>query len=361
LVLLALGAALVGCTAPPAETATSIRAEALGRETRPPQAGRGSLLYLAPDDQDNLQLQLLPLAANKPITLTQAPYGIMDYDVSGDGQIIVYSAWREDNGTDLWAVQIDGQHNRLLVPCENAACGRIAWMVTDNQFTYERHEGPEAQGAAALWLFDWEKQATQPLTIDNAEAGINLTWSPDGSWTSYFLPDKGVITVVHREDGRKYDLPNSLSDPVAWDPTGKTLVALEIKPDGNQTLAHLVQLDLTSGDRREIGTPRMADRQPAWSPTGDWLAVTRRDWTGKYPSKTQMWVMRRDGTEARAVLDDPDHQYLSPVWSPDGRFLVVQRYSNEQVFVQPEVWMVELATGQSTQVLPSAGQVTWLP
>jgi Tol biopolymer transport system component len=162
-------------------------------------------------------------------------------------------------------------------------------------------------------------------------------------------------------DGNSYDLPNDLGDPVAWDPAGRAVVSLEIKPDGNLMLARLMRLDLDTGDRKEIGAAGMADRQPVWSPTGEWLAVTRRDWTGAYPSKTQIWLMRGDGADARAVLADPDIQYLSPVWSPDGRFLLFQKYSSDQSFVQPEVWMLELETGQTTQVLPSAGQVVWLP
>lgn len=361
LVLLAVGATVVSCTAPAIGTTSSFGEDEPATATQPVQTSPGSLLYLAPDNQDNLQLQLLSLASNQPMTLTEAPYGVMDYAVSGDGQVIVYAAWREDNGTDLWTIQIDGQNNRLLVPCENAACGRIVWMPTENQFTYEMHLGPEGEGTSTLWQFDWEKQAARPLAIEDSEAGTNASWSPDGSWISYFLPDKGMIRVVNAVDGRRYELPNGLGDPVAWDPTGKALMALEIQQDDNQTLSHLVRLDLDSGDRTNIGTPRMADRQPAWSPTGDWLAVTRRDWTGKYPSKTQIWLMRRDGSNAHVVLADDEVQYMSPVWSPDGKLLLFQHYSSDRSFVQPEVATLEIATGVVTPTLPSAGQVVWLP
>lgn len=361
LVLMAIGATTASCTTPPIETTNPIRGDVPAKATQTVQASAGSLLYLAPDDQDNLQLQLLPLATNRPMTLTQAPYGVMDYDVSGDGQIIVYSAWREDNGTDLWTIQVDGQNNRLLMPCENATCGRIAWVATKNQFTYEMRLGQEGEGTSTLWQFDWEKQAAGPLTIKDAEAGTNASWSPDGNWISYFLPDQGVITVVNAVDGRRYAMPNGLGDSVAWDPTGKALLVLEIKQDDNQTLSHLVRLDLDSGDHTNIGTPRMADRQPAWSPTGEWLAVTRRDWTGKYPSKTQIWLMRSDGSDAHPVLADDEIQYLSPVWSPDGKLLLFQHYSSDRSFVQPEVATLEIATGVVTPTLPSAGQVVWLP
>lgn len=361
LVLLASGAIMLGCTASPTETPSSIREDTPAKATQTVLASQGSLLYLAPDDQDNPQLQLLSLASNKPMTLTQAPYGVMDYAVSGDGQTIVYSAWREDNGSDLWTTQVDGQNNRLLVPCENAACGRVAWMPTKREFTYEKHLGSDGQGTPTLWQFDWEKQVTQPLAIEDSEAGTIVSWSPDGRWISYVLPDQGVINVVNTGDGRRYELPIGTSDPVAWDPTSKALAMLEIKQDNNQALSQLVRLDLDSGERTNIGTPRMADRQPAWSPTGDWLAVTRRDWTGKYPSKTQIWLMRRDGSEAHPVLADEEVQYLSPVWSPDGKSLLFQHYASDQSFIQPEVATLEIATGVVTPTLPSASQVVWLP
>jgi Tol biopolymer transport system component len=329
-------------------------------EARVVRSDQGRLLYLAPDAQDNLQLTQLSLSSSTPMTLTQAPYGIMDFGVSDDGRI-VYSAWREDEGTELWAIQSDGQNARLLVPCENAACGRIAWAPAGNQFTYEKHGGAGGPATPALWLFDWDSQTAKPMAGEDQQARVNASWSPDGGWLSYFLPDEAVIRVVHMADGNSYDLPNDLGDPVAWDPAGRAVVSLEIKPDGNLMLARLMRLDLDTGDRKEIGAAGMADRQPVWSPTGEWLAVTRRDWTGAYPSKTQIWLMRGDGADARAVLADPDIQYLSPVWSPDGRFLLFQKYSSDQSFVQPEVWMLELETGQTTQVLPSAGQVVWLP
>jgi len=360
--LLAIGVALGGCTTPPVRSAGTIREPGATVVIQAVQSKQGSLLYLAPDDEDNLQLAVLLLSAKKPTVLTQTPYGIMDYGVSGDGEIVVYSAWREDGGTDLWSIQVNGQNNRLLVSCENAACGRIAWMPEGKkQFAYEKHGGPEGSGSAVLWQFDWEAQTTRPMVSDSPEAHANASWSPDGNWISYYSPDKAVTEVVNVADGRRYALSHGLGDPVAWDPASKALLSLEVRPDGDQRLAHLFRLDLDSGNRRDIGATRIADRQPAWSPTGDWLAVTRRDWRGKYPSKTQIWLMKPDGTEAHPVLAESEYQYLSPVWSPDGKSLLFQRYSNDQVFVQPEVWRVALETGVTEQVLPSGGQVAWLP
>ncbi len=369
--LLALTWALAGCTAAPASTGVATEASPAAPSSASPavtdaaptgvaQPAQGHLLFLAPDDQDNLQLARLSLATDELTVLTQTPYGVMDFAVSSDGRVIVFSAWREDEGAELWALEEDDAA-RLLTPCENAACGRIVWLPSGDLFTYEKHGGEGGSAAPALWQFDWKTQTTEPMAFDDDQARVNASWSPDGNWFSYFLPGAEVIRVVQPATGRSYDLPGTLGDPVTWDPAGGALATLELKPDGQQVLAHLVRLDLATGQRQEIGDAGMADRESAWSPTGDWLAVTRRDWTGGYPSKTQIWLMRADGSEARPVLADPDVQFLAPVWSPDGRFLMFKRYSSSQTFVHPEVWMLELATGRTSQVLPSATQVVWLP
>jgi len=361
-VLLAAFIALVGCASPAIAPPIAAPEAASPASTQQDQPERGRLLFMVPDSQANLQLGSFSLASGTPATLTEAPYGIMDYGVAGDGQTVVYSAWREDGGLDLRAVQIDGQNDRLLVSCDNAACGRIAWLPSGDQFTFEKHGDAGGGATSALWRFDWARQSAEPLAVPaGAQAGINASWSPDGRWLSYFLADRGMTEAVNLADGRKFELASSLGDPVAWQPSGESLVWLEIRPDGDQMLAHMMRLDLTTGEQEDIGAPRMADFQPAWSPTGEWLAVTRWDWTEGYPSKTQIWLMRADGAEAHPVLADPDIQYLSPVWSADGRFLLFQRYTSDQTFVQPEVWMLDLDSGQTTRTLPSAGQVVWLP
>jgi Tol biopolymer transport system component len=45
--------------------------------------------------------------------------------------------------------------------------------------------------------------------------------------------------------------------------------------------------------------------------------------------------MRRDGSQAHALTDDADFYNNAPVWSPDGHYLVFQRYPAQGVYAQP--------------------------
>ncbi len=60
---------------------------------------------------------------------------------------------------------------------------------------------------------------------------------------------------------------------------------------------------------------------PALSPDGQWVAFTR--WDGTQNGATgSLWIIRVDGSDARAVLGDIP-QPKSPVWSPDASRIVV--------------------------------------
>lgn len=349
LVLTGCTPALVsGVSSPPADDASAA----------PPSA----LIYLTPDDNEALQVATTDLSSGETRFLTNAPEGLADYSVSPDGAEVIYAAWNADGGADLWSVAADGGEATLVVSCPDAVCGRLAWSPDATGFVYERHGGAAGANIPVLWQFNPDSGDNEPLFGDAERASASASWSPDGQWFSYFSPATTNTTVAHTSDGRSYDVPNQLGAPLIWDPDGASFRVFEVHQEGALSLAKLVRYDLADGTRQgAIDERKIADLAAVWSPAGDWLAVTRRDWTDKYPSKTQIWLMRGDGAEAHPLLADPEYQYLSPVWSPDGKTLFFQRYSSGQSFIQPEVGAVDLATGEVETVLPSGGQVALLP
>lgn len=362
LVLTALLLLLSGCTQPVFTRGGTSNSNETGAGLYDRIDGQSRLIYLVPDQQGLLQLATSELPTGQSRILTAVSEGVADFSVSPDGNLIVYTAWNESGGADLWSIAVAGTQPSLMVECPDAACGRVVWSPDQSELIYERHGGSQEGTTPVLWRMDLRSKMTEPLFGDGQEASASASWSPDNQWFSYYSPKTAQTIVTHVSDGRIYAIPNELAQPILWDPDSASFRLPTIRQDGELSLATLVQYDTDSGlARPSLASQRIADREAAWSPDGEWLAITRRDWTDSYPSKTQIWLMRRDGGEAYPVLADTTLQYLSPVWSPDSNFLLFQRYSDSQVFLQPEVWMLDLATGSTELVLPSAGQVVWVP
>lgn len=320
------------------------------------------VVYLIPDQFGYLQLAVMDMVSRDGTVLTEEAEGLADYTVSPDGSMIVYTAWNEAGTGDIWSIPVEGGTPALLVSCSDAVCGRVVWSPDGADFIYERHGGEAESRLPVLWRFDSETNETEPFFGDARRYTSGASWSPDGKWFSHLSLDTGVTVVTAVNQDRSYEVPNPLGAPLIWGPDGQSFHLLTVFEDDQQSLAKLMRYDLSDGSQMgPVSELRIADREAAWSPAGDWLAVTRRDWTEKYPSKTQVWLMRADGSEAHAVLADSTYQYLSPVWSPDGRYLLFQRFSDDQTFVQPEVGLLEIETGQVESLLSSGGQAVWLP
>ncbi len=103
----------------------------------------------------------------------------------------------------------------------------------------------------------------------------------------------------------------------------------QVCPDGRVVAFVRVTIDRpANANRRAIwiaptdgGPPRrftsgVNDTSPRWSPDGRWLAFVR----GRGDQTPQLYVIRRDGGEARCLTSLP--QGVShPAWSPDGRWI----------------------------------------
>ena len=78
---------------------------------------------------------------------------------------------------------------------------------------------------------------------------------------------------------------------------------------------------------------------PAYSPDGKLIAFARDN---------DIWVMRPDGSEPRAVVDDPGNgqpQDAEPSFSPDGERIVFSRDTNLNLTTQDEIFTVDLDSG----------------
>jgi Tol biopolymer transport system component len=50
-----------------------------------------------------------------------------------------------------------------------------------------------------------------------------------------------------------------------------------------------------------------------------------------------------------------------PVWSPDGRYLLFQRYLLSEPLAYPSIWVLEVESGSLRKVVESGYLPGWLP
>ena len=137
-----------------------------------------------------------------------------------------------------------------------------------------------------------------------------------------------------------------------------------LSPDGRQaafTVDDAVWVvDLDGGDARRITNQDGFVWAVSWSPTGEWITYTRF-----HGPTTTISLVRPDGTDQREIskLDETD-EANSAYWSPDGRYLVVNRDSDASADGPKDIWLMDLDGRYVGQVTHTPSQYSiygWAP
>jgi Tol biopolymer transport system component len=107
-------------------------------------------------------------------------------------------------------------------------------------------------------------------------------------------------------------------------PDGRYVAWATDRETGDVFNLRLQVLDVETGAIRSLG---VAGTGPRWSPIGEWIAFGR---------DAYLYVVRPDGTGLRQVSSYGYEPWVS--WSPDGRWLVAERYG-------PVIDVIEVETG----------------
>ena len=333
------------------------------------------IVYLGWDEND--QIQIYRLSSNeepKQITATQA--GVFDFAVAPDGKSIIYSTEVVNGTSSLWQIDENGRSPRLLLTCLREQCGQPVWAPDNRRLIYERRpiEDDGTTGSPYLWWLDVETLETEAGLKDSAARGTGARFSPDGQWLSYFSPEEGGAIIYNLQDDRSHFVPDEIGVPVEWSPTGTQIAVPNLNlviihgDEGDdhlqhthdyETAVHLFVMDAENGEPQNIsGDLKVEDSVPAWSPSAEWIAFGRR-FAGTAAGR-QLWLVRPDGREAHALIDDPSSNFGPPAWSADGRYLLFQRFDIEAEESDPEVWLFDVKTGQARKLASSGMQPAWL-
>jgi Tol biopolymer transport system component len=124
--------------------------------------------------------------------------------------------------------------------------------------------------------------------------------------------------------GRGGGLPLNPTTPLRFTTDEGTWLSLDLSPDGRtivfELLGDLYTLPVDGGKAARITSGQSFDAQPRFSPDGRSIVfVSDRS------QSDNIWIINADGTNPRQLTRDNDQKFQSPVFTPDGKYVVASR------------------------------------
>ena len=294
-----------------------------------------------------------------------------DPQISPDGSRIAYVRRSNDIMTDkarssIWLIDTKtGAHTPLVAgpgshmqPRWSKDGARLAYVST-------------AEGSTPQLFVRWMSSGATARITGLPTAPSNIAWSPDGTRIAYAMlvpaeapalgkaakkpegadwakPLEFYDLVTYRADGEGYLKPGynhifvvsaeggaarqlTFGDrhhesQFSWTPDGRSILfsanrgeKWQLEP--LQTDIH--ELNVDTGAIRQLTTRNGPDAEPTVSPDGRLVAYTGFDDAGRSYEAGELYVMNRDGSNARSLTASLDREVSSPVWAADGRSVYV--------------------------------------
>ena len=165
-----------------------------------------------------------------------------------------------------------------------------------------------------VWLYDLPRGTFQPLTFEGQSS--RPIWSPDEQWFVYSSTTAGPPNLFRRRvdgGGDAEQLTTSERRQVAasWSSDGRHVAFHQNDPE---TRADVWVLEVDSNQTRAFVQTPASEREPAFSPDGEWLAYVS-DESGRY----EVYVQPFSSPGAKVLIST--NGGTEPVWAKAGQEL----------------------------------------
>ena len=157
-------------------------------------------------------------------------------------------------------------------------------------------------------------------------------------------------------------LPRGRTREISFTTTEGTWMSVDLSPDGRwivfDLLGHVYRIS-SNGGKAECLTQSSGialNYHPRFSPDGRQIVfVSDRG------GQDNLWVMNSDGGEPRPLVIDVRAHLYEPLWSPDGRSVIVRRQEAEfaDATVRTTIWRYPVDGGPGTELVQSNEQLSY--
>ena len=132
-----------------------------------------------------------------------------------------------------------------------------------------------------------------------------------------------------------------------------TWISLDLAPDAEtivfELLGDLYTLPIGGGTATRITSGQGYDMQPRYSTDGTEIVfVSDRD------GSENIWVANADGSDPRQLTDTERENYMSPVWTPEGEYVMANKGTQLWLYHEDGGTGVQI-TGQGAEAGPGGG------
>ncbi|RJP38587.1 MAG: amidohydrolase [Phycisphaerales bacterium] len=154
------------------------------------------------------------------------------------------------------------------------------------------------------------------------------------------------------DEKEKWDVSNppGPSEEVRVDVREGTWMNLDVSPDGTHIvfdlLGDIYAIPIEGGDATALTSGPAWDVQPRYSPDGSRISFTSDRGGGD-----NVWIMKRDGSDPKAVTDEDYRLLNNAVWTPDGQYLAARKhFTSRRSIGSGEIWLYHSSGGEGVQM-----------